>query len=104
MAQFDIRRNLDPRSSQRYPYLIELQTDLLANLPSRVVAPLRPLVPGRPPALVRLNPQVTVDGQPHAVVLQELAAVPLTALGPTVGRSEDRIALTAAWDLLFCGF
>lgn len=104
MAQFDLRVNLDPRSSRRYPYLIELQADLLKDLPSRVVAPLRPLTPDRPPALSRLNPQVKVGGLPHIVVLQELSAVHASVLGPVVGRSDDRAALTGAWDLLFCGF
>ncbi len=39
MAQFDVHRN---RASREYPYLLDLQADLLRDLATRVVAPLTP--------------------------------------------------------------
>ena len=39
MARFDVRANLNRSSRERVPYLLELQTDLLAGLGTRLVAP-----------------------------------------------------------------
>ena len=105
MAQFDIRRNPDSRSRDRYPYLIELQSDVLTDLPTRVMAPLRPLADGHLPPIGRLNPVIDLDDGRFVVVTQELASGSAGPLGPVVGHAgTDRAALTAAWDLMFKGF
>ena len=39
MAQFGIYQNRNAATAKRYPYLIELQTDLLSALKTTVVAP-----------------------------------------------------------------
>ena len=101
MAQFDLCRH--PRS-RRYPFLLDLQADLLRDLVTRIVAPLTPLkrVGGKP--ISRLNPVVAVDGAQYAILFQELAAVPLTAMGDPVGSLRGRRdELIAALDLLFTG-
>jgi post-segregation antitoxin (ccd killing protein) len=67
----------------------DLQSELLGRLPTRVVAPLRP-VSASITGMSRLNPVVVVGGEPFLVVVQELAALPATAPG--------------ALDLLFSGF
>ena len=99
MAQFDIHRNPGNRD---YPYLLDLQADLLRDLATRIVAP---LVPGRsvePVAI--LNPTIAIKGKPYVVLLQEAAAVPRTALGRVEATAVDRRdELIAALDLLFTG-
>lgn len=40
MAQFDVCRNANPASSRDIPYLLEVQSDLLDVLATRVVVPL----------------------------------------------------------------
>ena len=40
MAQFDVCRNTNPASSRDIPYLLEVQSDLLDVLATRVVVPL----------------------------------------------------------------
>ncbi|WP_413466516.1 CcdB family protein [Methylophaga sp.] len=37
--QFDLYENTDPESRGRYPYFVDVQTDLLKDLNSRVVIP-----------------------------------------------------------------
>jgi len=56
MARFDVRANLNRSSRERVPYLLELQTDLLAGLATRLVAPLVPAARFGLPAS-RLPPQ-----------------------------------------------
>ena len=101
MGQFDLFRHL---RSRRYPFLLDLQADLLRDLATRVVAPLTPVkrLGGKP--ISRLNPVVAIDGAQYAILFQELAAVPVTAIGETVGSLRNRRDdLIAALDLLFTG-
>ena len=104
MKQFDIVANPFPRSRERQPFLVAMQSDLMVrNLDTVVVAPLERLASG---AFVdRLNPRVDIDGQPFALVTQELVAVRRSVLGTPRGSvAEARDAIIAALDLLFAGF
>ena len=104
MKQFDIMANPFPRSRERQPFLVALQSDLMVrNLDTVVVAPLEPLASG---AFVdRLNPHVEVDGRPFALVAQELMTVRKSVLGSPRGSIADaRDSIIAALDLLFTGF
>ena len=69
--QFDIVRNPDPDDVAHRPYLIVLQSDLVAGLRSAVVAPLvtKSDFSGAP----RLNPLVTVEGQEYWLAAHELS-------------------------------
>jgi toxin CcdB len=101
MAQFDLFRH--PRN-KRYPLLLDLQADLLRDLATRVVAPLTAVkrLNGKP--ISRLNPIVEVEGALYAVLFQEMAALPVAALGATAGSLRARRdELIAALDLLFTG-
>ena len=60
MKQFDIHANPFPRSRERQPFLVALQSDLLSrSLDTVVVAPLEAADTGK--FADRLNPRVTVD-------------------------------------------
>lgn len=101
MAQFDVFRH---RKDTRYPYLLDLQADLLRDLATHVVAPLTPVRRrGRTP-IGRLNPTVAIDGEEHVIQFQELAAFPTSELGAPVANLRDRRdEWIAALDLLFTG-
>jgi toxin CcdB len=101
MAQFDVFRHA---KSRRYPYLLDLQADLLRDLATRIVAPLMPLARLRGKPISRLNPLVAVDGEPHVILFQELAAFPADELRNAVTSLRTRRGeLIAAIDLLFTG-
>ena len=101
MAQFDLFRHA---RNKRYPFLLDLQADLLRDLATRVVAPLTTVKRLRGKPISRLNPIVEVEGTQYAVPFQELAALPVTALGATAGNLRARGAeLIAALNLLFTG-
>ena len=86
------------------PYVIELQVDLLDDLPTRVVAPLVPVAIFRG-AIPHLNPILEVDGIPHVLLTQQLAAIPRRALAaPPVSNAENaRYEIIAAVDFLVTG-
>ena len=104
MKQFDVVANPFPRSRERQPFLVTLQSDLLArSLDTVVVAPLEPAASGT--FADRLNPRVEVEGQPFVLVVQELVTVRKRVLGNARGSiAGERDAIIAALDLLFTGF
>jgi len=101
MPQFDVFQN--PRASM-FPLLLDVQSDLLASLSTRVVVPMTTAKKlGRKP-MARLNPTVKVDATEYILVVQELAAIPVTALGKRVASlAARRDDVIAALDLLFTG-
>lgn len=99
MAQYDVYPN--PGGAG---LLLDLQTDLLDGMETRVVAPLMPRDAAPTPAK-RLNPVFVVDGVEHVLLVQSLAAVPASILTPPVANlTAQADAVTAAIDMVFHGF
>jgi toxin CcdB len=104
MKQFEIVANPFPRSRERQPFLVSLQSDLLArSLDTTVVAPLERATSGT--FADRLNPRVEIDGEAFVLIVQELVTVRTSVLGQPRGSiAGNRDAVIAALDLLFTGF
>jgi len=104
ISQFDVVANPFPRSRERQPLLVTLQSDLLARaLDTIVVAPLEPKGSGT--FADRLNPEVEVDGQAFVLITQEIVTVRKNVLGASRSSiAKDRDRVIAALDLLFTGF
>ncbi|MBW6398470.1 CcdB family protein [Roseomonas sp. HJA6] len=100
MARFDLHRAPGGAAG----YVVNVQSDLLDHLQTRVVVPLLP--PDRvPPAMPDLHPNLAVQGEAFLLATQLLAAVPRRELGPVVGSlASERDAITRALDLLLTGF
>jgi toxin CcdB len=104
MAQFDVYRNPNPASRSSTPYLLDVQSDLLEPLATRVVVPLcKPRVL-RGKAAERLNPVFSVEGKKVFMVTQELAGVSAKAVGERVcSLASERADIIAALDMVFTG-
>ena len=101
MAQFDLHEN--PKGGA-YPLLLDVQSDMLAQLGTRVVVPLMTAKRYGARPITRLNPVVRVKGKEHVMLFQELASVPASMLGEPVASLVSRRAdVIAALDLLFTG-
>lgn len=104
MAQFAVYRNPDPATRRRFPLLLDVQSELLDDLATRVVVPLAPADSRKAAAIGRLTPLVVVDKQRYRAVVPQLAGIPRKALGPAVGDLPgERGAIIAALDLLLTG-
>jgi toxin CcdB len=100
MAQFDVHRN--PGGGE-FPFVVDVQSELLATLSTRIVVPMTRKT-RHAKLITRLNPVATVRGVDYVLVVQEMAAIPTTALGEVVGSLKARRAeLVAAIDMLFTG-
>jgi toxin CcdB len=84
--------------------VVNLQSDFLDWLDTRVVAPLVPLDQSPPPAR-HLNPVFTLQDGQYALIIQSMAAVPAAMLGAAVGDlSPLQDDITRAVDMVFQGF
>jgi toxin CcdB len=104
MPQFDVLRNLDPRTRERIPYLLDVQSGLLEALATRVVVPL--CQPGLLKGLAakRLTPVFQVEGLDVMMLTPQLAAVSRKVLGaPVANLTRERLAIVAALDMVFTG-
>ena len=101
--QFMVYRNNS--NSRAYPYLLDVQSDIIGELNTRLVIPLFLLdeVSGRPAR--RLNPVVNVNGEDFLVMTHEMASVRQSQLGEeVVSVQEHRQAIKNALDFLLDGF
>ncbi len=104
MNQFDVHANPFPRSRERQPFLVALQSDLLTrSLDTVVVAPLEPA--GSSTFADRLNPRVEIEGEPYVLIAQEIVTVRKSVLGKSrTSIAGERDKIIGALDMLFTGF
>lgn len=104
MAQFDVYRNPNAATRARVPYLLDVQSDLLSSLTTRVVVPLcKPDVLSAKPA-ERLNPAFEIESRSLLMLTPELAGVSRKSLGERVDNlAAERDAIIAALDLVLTG-
>lgn len=105
MARFDAYRNSGPHADD-VPYLLDVQSDVLQGLETRVVVPLRRR--DRFPASRipdRLMPVFTLEGEDCLMETPKLAAVPRRLLKtPVVSLADNQAAIAGALDFLFQGY
>ncbi len=99
MSRYDVYPNPDGAG-----YLLDVQTDILGGLNTRVVVLLLPADEAPEPA-DRLNPVFSIDGQQLIMGTQFLAAVPISILKlPVDNLSEQYLEITNALGMVFQGF
>jgi toxin CcdB len=104
MAQFDVFENRDTASRKRAPYLLDVQSELLADLATRVVIPLARQSRDGLAEIERLMPAFEIDGVALTLVTPQLAGVPRAILGARVASLADRRHdIIAALDVLISG-
>lgn len=99
MARFDLYRRPDGPG-----YLVDVQSDHLYRLPTRMVVPLLPEGEALPP-IRDLNPLIAVDATSWVLMPQYMAAVPRRDLGRPLGTLLDQADdITRALNILMTGF
>ncbi|MBS0567127.1 MAG: CcdB family protein [Proteobacteria bacterium] len=104
MNRFDVVRNGDSASQRRVPYLLIVQSELLADFPTHVVVPLiRQKGVGSTPASL-LNPRFDIENETLVMFTQQLAGLPKRYLGKLVCNLEaQQNTIVRALDFLFDG-
>jgi toxin CcdB len=85
VAQFDVYENSNPETSHLFPFLLDVQADILENIPTRVVVPL--LVKSAVGKTIPiLNPVLEVQGAEVIVFTPQLVGINARLLGNKVCR------------------
>lgn len=105
MAQFTVYRNKNPRSRAAVPFLLNVQSDLLEEMHSRVVIPLTKAGALTRKPVAHLMPLLEFQGETYVLMTPHLAAISRDDLGPPAGSLvERRDMIISAMDFLLSGF
>src|SRR5207249_7588946 len=85
MPQFTVYRNKNPKSKGDIPYLLDVQSDLLGELRTRVVIPLYQKKSTHIKPMIRLTPEFEIEGRKLILMTPQLAGVSIKDLGEPVG-------------------
>jgi toxin CcdB len=105
MQQFTLYRNKNPGTRGLFPLLLDVQSDLLEDLTTRVVIPLtkKSRLSGEPVA--HLMPLVEFEDETYVLLTHHLAGIARAELGVPAGSlARQRGTIIAALDFLFTGF
>ena len=104
MPQFSVYKNKNPKTRSTYPYLVDVQSDLLGDLGTRVVVPLVKRTASTKKPIKSLMPVVSVDGQEFIMMVPLLAGIGKGELGmPVASAAQHRGEVVAALDFLITG-
>ncbi len=99
MPRFDVYRRPDGPG-----FLLDVQSDHLFALPTRMVVPLQGIAGPLPP-IRDLNPALAVEDEPVTMMTQYMAAIPRRLLGqPVANLLPQADEITRALDILLTGF
>lgn len=104
MGQFTAYRNKNPQTRSAIPFLLDIQSDLLRDLETRVVVPLCPVsaIKGKP--LRVLTPVLEIEAERYVMLTPQMAGISRSELGPVVESLERyRFEIIAAIDFLVTG-
>jgi toxin CcdB len=105
MKQFTVYRNKNQRTKTVFPLLVDVQSDLLEDLQTRVVIPLTKVSALARKPLTHVTPALAFDGENYVLMTPQLAGIGRTELGAAVGSlAGQRQAILAAMDFLLTGF
>lgn len=106
MAQFDVYRN-SGKYSKIVPFVVDVQSDILSNLDSRVVIPLQSadfIKNENIQIISRLNPVFSVCDSDVILATQQMAAVHIRELGNKIDSlASKRLEIISALDVLTSG-
>lgn len=104
MSQFSLYQNNDKSTSTAYPYFVDVQSELLDTLNTRLVIPLTPVESLDKKAPNHLCPVIHIDQGGFVVLTHQMTSVPTKILREPVNElSSFRNEIIAAIDFLITG-
>lgn len=104
MSQFALYKNNDKSSAIAYPYFVDVQSELLNTLNTRLVIPLTPVELLEKKAPSHLCPIIHIDKGDFVILTHQMASVPSKILKePVNDLSAFRNEIIAAIDFLITG-
>lgn len=104
MSQFTLYENTDKTTKKAYPYFLDVQSNLISVLNSRVVIPVVSAKNLEKEAPKRLCPIFQIDGNEYALLTHQLTSAPVSILKrPVENLNAFRDEIINALDFLISG-
>ncbi|MGR5175360.1 CcdB family protein [Vibrio parahaemolyticus] len=104
MSQFTLYKNNDKSTATAYPYFVDVQSELLDTLNTRLVIPLTPLELIEKKTPTHLCPTIHIEEGDFAILTHQMASVPVKILTDPVSElTTFRNEIIAAIDFLVTG-
>lgn len=104
MSQFTLYQNNDASTAKTYPYFVDVQSDLLESLNTRLVVPLTPLALLDKKAPQHLCPRIHLDTGDFVILTHQMTSLPTKLLiNPVTHLQAFRDEIIAAIDFLITG-
>ncbi len=104
MAQFDVYANAHAKTNKAYPYLVDVQNDLLDGLNTRIVIPLATADTFKQTVIAGLTPAIRYQDEELLLLVPHLSSIPAKLLTKPIGNlTHLRNDIIAALDLAITG-
>ena len=104
MSQFTLYKNENKDTRKTYPYFVDVQSDLLDSLNSRLVIPLSAKRTLKDTNTEKLCPVFELEQGALVLLTHQLTSIPVSALKNKVGSLETfRDEIVSAIDLVITG-
>jgi toxin CcdB len=104
MAQFDVYQNPSPNTRHLYPYIVDIQNPVIADISTRIVVPLGVMKSFKNTNMKGLTPEIEYNGERLLLLIPQIASIPSKILKNPVGSLEHfRDDVIAALDFAITG-
>ena len=104
MAQFDVYQNPSRKTQKAYPYIVDIQNPVIADIATRIVVPLGNLQQFKNQSMKGLTPEIEYDGETLLLLMPQIASIPAKTLKNPIGSlSHFRDDIIAALDFAITG-
>jgi toxin CcdB len=105
MAQFDVYKNSNATTKAAYPYFVDVQSNILSEISSRIVIPLGTLTNFKKQQLENLTPVITYNDEELLLLTPQIASIPLKSFSKPIGSiAHLHSTILASVDFALSGF
>ena len=104
MSQFDVYINPSKKNREAYPYIIDIQSELISDIATRIVIPMGKLSHFRNERMAGLTPAIEYADEQFVLLTPQIASIPSNLLKKPIGSVESlRDKIIAAIDFAITG-
>ncbi|NRB42282.1 MAG: CcdB family protein [Pseudomonadales bacterium] len=104
MAQFDVYKNPSRNTKKAYPYIVDIQHELISDIATRMVIPLGRLNHFKNEQMQGLTPDIEYEGEKLLLLTPQIASIPARQLKDPVGSlSHFRDEIISSLDFAITG-
>jgi toxin CcdB len=104
MRQFDVYANPSKTTRKAYPFIVDIQSNVISAIATRIVVPLGSKSHFRNEGMTGLTPTVEYGGENLLLLIPQIASVPAKSLKNPIGSlSHLRDEIIAALDFAIKG-